>query len=115
MLFPTSVTQLRYSKPNTQAAPGIVAALLCGITILFAWKYLKESRTVHHNESERRRPREAVLRVITHSGEPSSRLIWIYAIAIGAFQGTFPILPLFLNYKFQVTEETIGYFFTQSA
>jgi MFS family permease len=94
-----------------EAAPGIVAALLCGITILFAWKYLKESRTHHHHESERRRPREALLRVITHSGEPSSRLIWIYAIAIGAFQGTFPVLPLFLNIKFAVTEETIGYFF----
>jgi MFS family permease len=43
-----------------QAAPGIVAAMLCGITILFAWKYLKESKTQQHQESERRRPREAV-------------------------------------------------------
>ena len=94
-----------------EAAPGIVAALLCGITILFAWKYLKESKTQHHHESERRRPREAVSRMFTHFGEPSSRLIWIYAIAIGAFQGTFPVLPLFLNTEFQVTEKTIGYFF----
>lgn len=94
-----------------EAAPGIVAALLCAITILFAWKYLKESKTIHHHESERRRPREAVLRVITHGSDPSSRLIWIYAIAIGAFQGTFPVLPLFLNSKFGVTEATIGYFF----
>lgn len=93
------------------AAPGIVAALLCGITILFAWKYLKESKTLQHQESERRRPREAISRMFTHFGEPSSRLIWIYAIAIGAFQGTFPILPLFLNEEFQVTERTIGYFF----
>jgi MFS family permease len=94
-----------------EAAPGIVAAMLCGITILFAWKYLKESKTHHHHESERRRPKEAVLRVFTHTSEPTSRLIWIYAIAIGAFQGTFPVLPLFLNDKFQVTEATIGYFF----
>jgi MFS family permease len=93
------------------AAPGIVAALLCAITILFAWKYLKESKTIQHQESERRRPREAISRMFTHFGEPSSRLIWIYAIAIGAFQGTFPILPLFLNEEFQVTERTIGYFF----
>ena len=94
-----------------EAAPGIVAAMLCLTTILFAWKYLKESKTHHHHESERRRPREALLRVITHSSEPSSRLIWIYAIAIGAFQGTFPVLPLFLNIRFEVTEATIGYFF----
>jgi MFS family permease len=94
-----------------QAAPGIIAAMLCLTTILFAWKYLKESRTVQPQESERRRPKDAVLRVLTHTGDPSSRLIWIYAIAIGAFQGTFPVLPLFLNIKFQVTEKTIGYFF----
>ena len=93
------------------AAPGIIAAMLCGITIIFAWRYLKESKTLVHQESERRRPKEALLRVITHTAEPSSRLIWIYAIAIGAFQGTFPVLPLFLNSKFQVTEATIGYFF----
>ena len=94
-----------------EAAPGIVAAALCGFTILFAWKYLKESKTHQHLESERRRPREAISRMFTHFGEPSSRLIWIYAIAIGAFQGTFPVLPLFLNEEFQVTERTIGYFF----
>ncbi|NUQ12440.1 MAG: MFS transporter [Gemmatimonadaceae bacterium] len=94
-----------------EAAPGIVAALLCAITILFAWKYLKESKEHQHHESERRRPREAVLRVLTHGSDPSSRLIWIYAIAIGAFQGIFPVLPLFLNAEFQVTERTIGYFF----
>jgi MFS family permease len=93
------------------AAPGIVAAALCGVTILFAWKYLKESHEHHQHESERRRPREALARVFTHGSEPASRLIWIYAIAIGAFQGTFPILPLFLNEEFQVTERTIGYFF----
>jgi predicted MFS family arabinose efflux permease len=42
---------------------------------------------------------------------PSSRLILIYAISIGAFQGTFSVLALFLNARFQVTEQTIGYFF----
>src|SRR4030095_5670657 len=34
-----------------------------------------------------------------------------YAIAIGAFQGSFSVLALFLNARFQVTELTIGYFF----
>jgi MFS family permease len=38
-------------------------------------------------------------------------LIWIYAISIGAFQGSFSVLALFLNARFQVTEQTIGYFF----
>lgn len=93
------------------AAPGIVAALLCGITILFAWRYLKESREHHATAAPPRRPKEAVLRVVTHASEPSSRLILIYAITMGAFQGTFPVLPLFLNAEFAVTERTIGYFY----
>jgi MFS family permease len=38
-------------------------------------------------------------------------LIWIYAISIGAFQGSFSVLALFLNVRFQVTAQTIGYFF----
>ena len=59
----------------------------------------------------RRSSREAIWRVISHSRETSSRLIWIYAIAMGAFQGSFSVLALFLNARFQVTEHTIGYFF----
>ena len=44
--------------------------------------------------------------------EPASRLIWIYAIAMGAFQGVTAILALFLAERFGVTEKTIGFFFT---
>ena len=97
------------------AAPGIIAAALCVVNIAFAARYLTESRDASEQapvEGEvRRSSREAVWRVISHSGEPSSRLIWTYAIAIGAFQGSFSVLALFLNARFQVTEQTIGYFF----
>src|SRR5256714_35588 len=97
------------------AAPGILAATLCLINIGFAARYLKESRDVGEHapvEGEvRRSSREAMWRVVSHSSEPSSRLIWIYAVAIGAFQGSFSVLALFLNARFQVTEQTIGYFF----
>jgi MFS family permease len=97
------------------AAPGILAAALCLINIVFAAKYLTESRNpddhVHVEGEERRTSRQIIWRVISHSGEPSSRLIWIYAISMGAFQGSFSVLALFLNARFQVTEQTIGYFF----
>ncbi|MGQ0646373.1 MAG: MFS transporter [Gemmatimonadaceae bacterium] len=95
-----------------QAAPGIVAALLCLATMAFAWKYLKESaRHEAPAGKPRKSSRQAAWRVMSHSGEPASRLIWIYAIAIGSFQGVNTVLALFLNAKFQVTEETIGFFF----
>ena len=50
-------------------------------------------------------------RVISHSGEPASRLIWIYAIGIGAFMGVISILTLFLMARYSITEQTIGWFF----
>src|SRR6266542_872726 len=96
------------------AAPGILAAALCLVNIAFAARYLTESRDLSEQApagEARRTSRQAIWRVISHSSEPSSRLIWIYAIAIGAFQGSFSVLALFLNARFQVTEQTIGYFF----
>jgi len=96
-------------------APGVLAATLCVINIAFAARYLTESRNpsdhVQVEGEERRTSRQVIWRVISHSSEPSSRLIWIYAIAMGAFQGSFSVLALFLNKQFQVTEQTIGYFF----
>ena len=102
------------------AAPGILAAALCLINIIFAARYLTESRGVEQAASgdaaePARKSRQAIWRVISHSGEPASRLIWIYAIAIGAFQGTFAVLALFLNVRFHVTAQMIGYFFMYTA
>jgi len=97
-----------------RAAPGIMAAGLCVLNMIFAWRYLTESRDLSEQpQAGEARPtsRQAIWRVISHSSEPASRLIWIYAISIGAFQGSFSVLALFLNARFQVTELTIGYFF----
>jgi MFS family permease len=97
------------------AGPGIIAALLCFVNILFAARYLSESRdaSVHAPVAgeKKRTSREVIWRVMSHSKETPSRLIWIYAIAMGAYQGSFSVLALFLNRRFQVTAQTIGYFF----
>src|SRR5207248_4853282 len=82
------------------AAPGIMAAGLCLLNMLFAWRYLSESRdprehaALAESGAAPRKSRQALWHVISHSSEPSSRLIWIYAIAIGAFQGSFSVLAL---------------------
>jgi len=97
--------------------PGLLAAALSIVNIGFAWKYLVESRDMVEAAAARSKPggpgrtRQAVFQVVTHSSEPASRLIWIYAIAIGAFQGSTAILALFLADRFCVTKDTIGYFF----
>jgi multidrug resistance protein len=98
-------------------APGLIAAGLSLVNIVFAWKFLVESRDMTEAAADRATPRvpgrsrAAIMRVVTHPGDPASRLIWIYAIALGAFQGTTAILALFLNNRFGVTARTIGWFF----
>ncbi|MEO6445091.1 MAG: MFS transporter [Gemmatimonadaceae bacterium] len=97
-----------------RAAPGIVAALLCVINMWFVHHYLRESRPVAEAGAvplKRKTSGEAIMRVLSHSGEPASRLIWIYSIAMGSFQGVTAMLPLFLAERFQVDESNIGYFF----
>jgi len=97
--------------------PGLFAAALCVVNMAFAWRFLHESRDMEEaaeakaSTAPRPRTRDAVAHVITHSDEPASRLIWIYAIAMGAFQGVTSMLGLFLAVRFAVTENTIGYFF----
>lgn len=95
-------------------APGLVAAALCVLNIVFAARFLRESHDVKAARAEgarERRSAEALWGVVKHSREPASRLIWIYAIAMGSFQAMTAILALFLAYRFAVTEQTIGYFF----
>jgi multidrug resistance protein len=95
-------------------APGLAASVLCVANIVFATRYLHESRDMVEARTRphvKGRSREAIMRVVTHSAEPASRLIWIYALGMGAFQGVTAILALFLAARFGVTARTIGYFF----
>ncbi|MCU0646792.1 MAG: MFS transporter [Gemmatimonadaceae bacterium] len=95
-----------------RSTPGLVAAAFCVINVLFAWRFLGETRTKGSGAGKvRRSSRSAVWRVVSHSGEPASRLIWIYAVNMGAFQGVTAILALFLAVRFGVTERTIGWVF----
>jgi multidrug resistance protein len=100
-----------------RSAPGLFAAGLCLINMAFAWRFLHESRDMKEaaeakaSSASRPRSRDAVLHVVTHSHEPASRLIWIYAIAMGAFQGVTSMLALYLAVRFDVTAKTIGFFF----
>ena len=95
-------------------APGFLAAALCVINVIFASKYLVESHDMVEAKKQpqkKGRSREAAWHVITNSSEPKARLIWIYAIGMGAFMGMNAILALFLAARFGVTEKTIGFFY----
>jgi MFS family permease len=103
------------------AAPGLFAAGLCFVNLLFAWRWLPESRVPHpgsRTPSGRLVPpppprpiREAMWEVVRYPGRPVAQLIWIYAIAMLAFNAIPPVFALYLNDRFHITENQIGYFF----
>ena len=64
--------------------------------------------TEAHDKKAARIARTVIAHVITHSGEPAPRLIWIYAIAMGAFSGLMAILALFLADRFGVGKDGSG-------
>ncbi|CAN5666985.1 tetracycline resistance MFS efflux pump [soil metagenome] len=96
------------------AAPGLLAAGLSLLNMFFAWRYLPESHDTAAARSSGLVPirsREAVWGVLTRASEPAPRLIWIYTVAMGAFQAMTAVLALFLALRFGITETTIGFVF----
>ena len=94
--------------------PGMIAALLCASNILFAYRYLPESHDAKARLRTRggRAPLDAVLRVAgADIGQPYARLIWMYSVGLGAFYGVNALIILFLSRHFDVTENSIGFFF----
>jgi multidrug resistance protein len=95
-------------------APGLGSAVLCVLVSGFAWKFLRESRTDTQQfeamHAKTGGSRNALIDVVAHPNLPASRLIWIYAIGIGAFYGTTPMLPLILAERLGVNDQNVGYF-----
>jgi multidrug resistance protein len=108
------------------AAPGLIASVLVLVNVAFAWKWLPESRWsqagVTRNVADGPRPSvtlgEAVRNIVEPAGRviadptsPVSLLIWIYALAMLAFNALPPVFSLYLHDRFGVTADQIGYFF----
>jgi multidrug resistance protein len=95
------------------SGPGLAAAALCLVNIFFAWRFLPASRDMTEvHDKKPRASRTVIANVFTHAGEPAPRLIWIYAIAMGAFSGLMAILALFLADRFGVGKDQIWIFYT---
>jgi len=98
--------------------PGLIAAILCALNILFALRYLPESHDARARLRTRgaRAPMDAVARVAwTDARKPYARLIWMYSVGIGAYYGVNALIVLFLSRHFDVTENSIGFFYAYIA
>jgi len=101
-----SLAFARFGAPG----PGVAAATLCLLNVLFAWRYLPESKPAGHTGS-RRSIRAAIWHVLSRPGDPAPRLILIYAVGMAAFASLSAVLGLYLRYRFGFTEKTIGFVF----
>ncbi len=99
-----------------QAAPGLIAAGLCFVNVLFAWRWLPESRVPHadgmsHAPLPQRPVLQALWEVLRHPLRPLALMILIYAVAMLAYNATPPVFALYLSQRFGITQKNIGYFF----
>jgi MFS family permease len=99
------------------AAPGVIAAGLCLLNLVFAWYWLPESkpassRTVDVVAAPRKKSvGEMVWGTLRHPRADTSQLIWIYAIAMMAFSSMTAVLGLYMMDVFYLDESNIGYIF----
>jgi MFS family permease len=94
------------------AAPGLIAATLCFLNVLFAWRWLPETAVRRSGAPAGRRSIRGFLwHVVRHPADHIPRLIWIYAVGMLGFMSMTGVLALYLEAVFDVTEKTIGLFF----
>lgn len=91
-------------------APGLIAAGLCAVNIVFAWRWLPESSTPSKGKPSRR-IRQQIVDVLRHPADPTSSLIWIYSAGMMAFMAMNAVMALFLAARFGITERSIGWFY----
>jgi multidrug resistance protein len=96
-----------------QAAPGLIAAALCLTNVIFAWRWLPESRKQSTGGAARvMRPLwHPAWQAFRHPGSSIGRLLWIYGVGMFAFSSNTSIMALYLGAEFGVDEKTIGYVF----
>jgi multidrug resistance protein len=96
-----------------QAAPGVIAAILCIINVILAWRWLPESRKepVTKVAAARKPIWHPALMALRHPGTPIGRLLWIYGVGMLAFASMTSIMALYLGAEFGFNEKTIGYVF----
>ena len=94
-----------------QAYPGLIAAAICLVNLLFAWFWLPETHTEAKRAaaSPNKRPVwQSAWDVIEHPGRPVSRMIWIYGVGMLAFTFLTAILPIWLGAEMTMRGQPIN-------
>ena len=94
-----------------QTVPGLLAASLCICNVVFAWKWLPESKKLKDFNIRRKPVWHSAWMVIRHPKGAVQRMTLIYAAGMLANAAMTSVLALYLGAEFGVTERTIGYVF----
>lgn len=92
-------------------APGLIAASLCAVNLVFTFRWLNESKQPGSGPGKRKPVSGEILAVVAHPARPVNGLIWIYTAGMMAFMAQGSVMALYLAYRFAVTEKTVGYFY----
>lgn len=110
------VVSLDTSGSKLSAAPGVTAALLCLVNLIFVQRWLPESSSSEARSRATREPqrslRSRVVEIVAHPRRPVARLIWIYGVGMMAFIAINAVQALYLSHRFGMTAQTIGYVYT---
>jgi len=93
--------------------PGLLAAILVFINVLFAYRWLPESRHRYSAVSSAPPPTprsvsHTLREILQHPTRPAPRVIWIYVTGMLALNMQIGVLALYLKDTFGVTERSIG-------
>jgi MFS family permease len=96
--------------------PGLAAAALVLVNVVFAWKWLPESRVPAKAQASAggswRQSIQNVARplwnVVRHPNRPVSEVIWVYGIGMLALNSLIAVLSLYLQRRFGMNENNVG-------
>ena len=104
------------AKAQGWIGPGYLAAGLCVLNFLFGMIWLPEPLAKRSREEGKRTAagatRAAMVEVATRPAGPVGALVWIYSFGMMAFMAMNGVIALYLERVFDVTENTIGWFYT---
>ena len=112
-----------YSSRLGPQYPGLIAAAICLVNLVFAWRWLPETNTeaVRAVAKPHKKPVwQGAADVVAHPAAPVSRMIWIYGMGMLAFTFLTAILPLWLGAEMTIhgqpiNEKNIGPVYTYIA
>jgi MFS family permease len=93
------------------ARPGLIAVGFVVFNIIFAARWLPESKPDADPHTVRRSIRGTVVDYLLRPFGDVARLVWIYAVGMLGFMSMTAVLAFYLADGFGVSEKTIGFFF----